>query len=62
MSKKKAKEICKNLYRTIFHMNNKLPIHNEEMFDEVSTRIKKSSLKNMYNKLIKKYGFRRRFL
>jgi hypothetical protein len=62
MSKKKAKEICNNLYQTIINMNGKLPVHNEAMFNDISTRMKKSTLKRMYNNLIKKYGFRRRLL
>jgi len=62
MSKEKAKEICENLYHTIINMSNKLPIHNEDMFNESGPRIKKNNLKNMYNNLIKKYEFHRRLL
>ena len=60
--RQRALEICKNLYGTFINMNNSRPIHNEDMFNDIGTRIKKSALKRMYNNLIKKYGFRRRLL
>ena len=62
MSKKKAREICKNLYKTITTMNNVPMVHNEEMFQDFPVRPSRSTFKGMYNKLIKKYGFRRRLL
>ena len=62
MSKKKAREIVKNLYKTIITMKDVGTVHNEEMFKDLPARPSKSIFKNMYNKLIKKYGFRRRQL
>lgn len=62
MSKTKAREICKNLYRTIKNMNSIPMVHNEEMFQDAPVRASKSTFKRIYNKLIKKYGFRRRLL
>tara|TARA_R110000824_G_scaffold291871_3_gene480330 strand:- start:2486 stop:2674 length:189 start_codon:yes stop_codon:yes gene_type:complete len=62
MSKKRAREICKNLYKTITTMNNVPMVHNEEMFQDFPVRPGISTFKGMYNKLIKKYGFRRRQL
>jgi hypothetical protein len=62
MSKKKAKEVCRNLYLTITKMKTRTVIHNDEMFNDKSTRVEKNVLKRIYNKLIKKYDFRRRLL
>lgn len=62
MSKKRAREICKNLYKTITTMTDVQMVHNEEMFQDAPVRPNKSIFKGMYNKLIRKYGFRRRQL
>jgi len=47
--RQRALEICKNLYGTFINMDNSRPIHNEDMFNDIGTRIKKSTLKRMYN-------------
>ena len=62
MSKKRAKEICKNLYTTILNMKDTKIIHNVDMFKDRPVRPTKSTFKRIYNKLIKKYEFRRRQL
>ena len=62
MSKKKAKEICNNLYKTITQMTPSKTVYNTEMFQDKPVRVSQSTLKNIYNKLIKKYGFCRRLL
>ena len=62
MSKKRAREICKNLYSTINKMDDKPMVHNTDMFKDDPVRPGKSIFKGMYNKLIRKYGFRRRLL
>ena len=62
MSKKKAREICKNLHKTIKGMTPSKVIYNAGMFDDKPARASKSVLKRIYNNLIKKYGFRRRQL
>jgi|13_taG_2_1085334.scaffolds.fasta_scaffold143130_2 TRAP-type C4-dicarboxylate transport system substrate-binding protein len=62
MSKKKAREVCKNLYRTIINMKPTPMVHNNEMFQDLPVRPSKEIFKGLYNKLVKKYGFRRRQL
>ena len=62
MSKKRARAICKNLYKTIQNKNTVPMVHNEAMFKDDPVRPSKATFKRMYNKLVKKYGFRRRLL